>query len=398
MLRWFHRSPRSRLVILVTLLVVGGALFAGLALMKPGSSASPAAQEWDPKAGFDVALDDSRKVTGFVESYGQRIDEARRDLGRKEEEFKGLKAAFEKQSETLTMLVSRLAELDARAAGQGTAGKATAGDPLGLEEALRISQDIPISAPAGPPPSTRIEKITLPAARKAEAEALRKDEVRLPAGSFAEGTLLTGVYAPTQGSAQPVQMRVDLTFIGPSRSRIPIQGAFVVGKAVGEPNAVRAVIQLEKISFVREGGQAVEVPVNGYVADDDGVMGLSGQYVWRIHEAAGLATLSGGLSAGAEAAAAKETINQLNPLGGTTTIVTGDVGRYALAKGASRAADEVAKIVTKRLDEIVPAIYVPNGKRLTLVLIDGVTLSGVPLAEVNHENARNPHAGLDLDR
>jgi hypothetical protein len=193
-------------------------------------------------------------------------------------------------------------------------------------------------------------------------------------------------------------MRVDLTFIGPNRSRIPVQGAFLIGKAVGEANSVRAVIQLDKLSFVREAGQTVEIPVNGYVADQDGVMGLRGIYDWRIHEAAGLAAVTGGIAAGADAAAAQETLTQVNPLGGVTQVVTGDLGKYALAKGASRAADEVGKILTRRLDELVPAVYVENGRKLTVVLLDGVTLSGLPLQEMKHESSRSPYAGLDLDR
>ena len=388
MIGFLRRSPRSRLILLGIATLVGGILFAGLGLARSSRKGPAAPDPAGESRGFEVALDDSRKVTGFVERYGQRVDDAERELSRKDAEFRGLRSELDKQAKALGALLGEIEDLRRRPA----AAPVIPGLPL-------TSADPDDAAGPGVPASLpRIEKIVLPAARKDEELRARREEVRLPAGSFAEATLLTGVYAPTQGPAQPVQLRVDLTFIGPNRSRIPLQGAFAIGKAVGDPNSTRAVIQLDRISHVRPGGRVLEVPVNGYVADDDGIMGLAGQYVWRIHEAAALAATTGGIAAAADAAASRETMTQLTPLGGATQIVTGDLGRYAAARGASRAADEVGRIITRRLDEIVPAIYVPNGRRLTLVLIDGVTLTGLDAKEMRHESSTSPHAGLDLDR
>lgn len=117
----------------------------------------------------------------------------------------------------------------------------------------------------------------------------------------------------------------------------------------------------------------------------------------RLTEAASVAATAGGLSAAAEAAAQQETVTQLNPLGGVTQAVTGDLGKYAVAKGASRAAGEIEKIVARRLEQIVPAIYVANGKKLTVCLIEGVTLEGLTVREVTHGGS-NPYEGLDSDR
>lgn len=388
-----RKLPQSRVLLLGMGAVVLGVLFAGAVLVRPAQRKASGNSSDAAARGFDVALTDSRKVAGFVESYGHRVDQAEKDLSRKDAELRDLKGALGKQAKAVDALMGELAQVRERELA-ARAAKAQNADLV--REAIGLAAPDGSLREAAPPP--RLEKITLPAARVRAAELARRDEVRLPAGSLAEGTLVTGVYAPTQGSAQPVHLRVDLTFMGPNGSRIPIQGAFLIGKAVGEANSVRAIIQLDRLSFVREGGQVVEVPVNGYVVDQDGVMGLRGIYDWRIHEAAGLAALTGGVAAAADAAAASETLNQVNPLGGVTQVVTGNVGKYALAKGASRAADEVGKIITRRLDELVPAVYVQNGRKLTIVLLDGVTLSGLPLREVKHDSSRSPYAGLDLDR
>ena len=246
------------------------------------------------------------------------------------------------------------------------------------------------------PPLPRIAKLTL--APRSEPKSRSVRDVIIPAGSFAEATLLTGLYAPINDGPQPVQIRIDHSFIGPNKTRIPIQGAFLIGKAVGEANSLRVVIQLDTLSYVRTNGEVIEIPVNGYVADQDGVSGLAGRYVYRIQEAATLAALTGGISAAADAAAQKETTTLVNPLGGVAETVTGDIGRFALARGASRATDEVGRIITERLDDINPAIYIANGKNLTVILLEGITLDGLRPDELGNETSRSPYAGLDLDR
>ena len=391
MLKLLKGSPRNRIVFLAVLGIAMAVLFVGFGLMggsPRGVGAEPAAPR---PGGFEMAVEDSRKVVGFVESYGQRIGEAEKRQAEKESELEGLKSEIKKQTARMALLAGEL-EAVRNAASPRAADRAATGFDL------RAGATREVDAAPEPPAVPRLQKVTLPAAKREAELRARKDEVRIPAGSFAEATLLTGVYAPTEGGAHPIQMRLDLAWVGPNRSRVPIQGAFLVAKAQGDANSMRAVIQLDRLSYVRRDGQVIEVPVNGYVSDQDGVMGLSGQYVWRIREAATLASLTGATSAAADAAAQRETVTQLNPLGGSTSIVTGDIGKFALARGASRAADEVGKIITRRLDEIVPAIFVPNGKRLTVVLIDGVTLEGLQVGEVKNETSQSPYAGLDLDR
>lgn len=396
MLRLLKASPRNRMIALTVLGAILAALFLGLGLLGVGPRTRPSDAMPGAPAAFEVAVEDSRKVVGFVESYGRRIDEAERRLAEKDSEVARLKSELKMQTDAVSALEGSLGAMkkDAPRAPRGAAAQDATGQELrpghpGFLEALGVEA----------PPPARIQKVSLSSARERALEpGGRKKDLRIPAGSFAEATLLTGVYAPTEGGAHPVQLRVDLAWVGPNRSRIPLQGAFLIGKAVGEANSLRAVVQLEKLSYVRPDGEAVEVPVNGYATDQDGVMGLAGEYVWRIREAATFAALSGGISAAADAAAQRETASQLGPLGGVTSIVTGDIGKFAAARGASRASDEVGKIITRRLDELVPAIYVPNGKRLTVVLIDGVTLEGVNVSEVKDAASQNPYAGLDFDR
>lgn len=207
----------------------------------------------------------------------------------------------------------------------------------------------------------------------------------IPAGTFAKATLLTGVYAPIRSDAMPVLLRVDALGIGPNRSLVPIDGVFVVAKAVGDANSTRAIIQLETLSLVRKGGHAIEKNVNGFVVDYDGIQGLRGQYVYRLGEVGTLAIVSGGLAAGAEAVSKKHVTPVPIANVGVEDSVTGDPVDYAAAKSVSGALTKISDIFEKRVDEIIPAVYVPNAKPVHIVFISGVTLDSLSLKEVNYE-------------
>jgi|GEM_PF-1954241 len=386
------RLAPGRMMLLVVVGVVLVVLFLGLGLLNKPSKSSSKPGRPGPDSTFEVSVEDSRKVAGFVESYGREIDETRRQLVEREKEIEDLRKRQEKYDEALRILLEEAAAERTRRKERDSDRKrkdATddGSDTTGRSDGAR-SEYVP----------TRIQKVTLASGKRDAERRSRKNSVRIPAGSFAEGTLLTGVYAPTEGGALPVEIRLDLAWIGPNRSRVPIQEAFLIGKAQGDANSRRVVVQITKLSYVKEGGETIEVPLNGYVTDDDGVLGIGGQYVWRIQETAALSTGSGFLSAASEALAQKETTTQLNPLGGVTQVVTGDVLKFGAFRGAGRAADEFNRIVVDRLNEVVPAIYVANGKKVTVCLLDGVTLEGLLVSEVKNANSTSPYSGLDLDR
>jgi conjugal transfer pilus assembly protein TraB len=214
-----------------------------------------------------------------------------------------------------------------------------------------------------------------------EFEKHKGRSLHLPAGSFGEATLLTGVFAPITGDPLPVLMKLDAALIGPQRSRVPIRDAFLVGKAQGDANSKRAVIQLELLSVIRPDGTPLELKTNGWATDDDGIQGLRGDYVWRADEIVALASLTGALSGGAEALAQRETVSQVTPLGGSQSTVTGDPLRFAGYKSLGSAFGRLGDMVSQRLQEIVPAIHVANAKTITVAFINGVTLEGFEIPD-----------------
>lgn len=331
---------------------IGLLLLLVLAASRESAPAQAGAER--PKASFEVGLPTAQEVRAMVGAYGQRVEQAERGLSGLQDELRRTRTAFEQALQSL------------------------AAERPGAVEAPRE------------PDPTRF--------RLFELGGGRPRQVHIPAGSFVEATLLTGVYAPTNGDPLPVLLRLDAALIGPNRTRLALPRALLVGKAVGDANSRRATIQIDTLSAADGDGRIHELKANGWVVDDDGIQGLRGTYVWRADEIAGLAAASSGLAAGADALAARETTSQTTPLGGATSVVTGDPLRLAEFRALGGAASKLAEIVAERLREVVPAIHVANGRKVTVAFIGGVSIDGLEPREVQDGASGAPWRGLDADR
>jgi hypothetical protein len=254
----------------------------------------------------------------------------------------------------------------------------------GLQEALAaltgMIEDLKKPAeslkPTPPPPPAPGRILSL----EVSANPNAPPSLRVPAGSFGEATLLTGVYAPVTGDALPVLIRLDAMLTGPNRSRVPVQQCLLLGKAVGDANTSRAIIQLSSMSLVAPDGKTYEQQINGYVADADGIQGLQGEYIWNAKQLVGLSILSGASIGAAGALGQGQTTVFTGPAGAARQ-VTGDTGLFVASSSAAKAFENVGKIIEDRLKEFVPAIYVTNrARRVTVVFLQGVTLQGLPAA------------------
>jgi hypothetical protein len=278
----------------------------------------------------------------------------------------------------------RLSKLEAELGRMGTLLEST------LKAQAEILNSIHGALPQGnsPVPSVpRIGSFDL----GTTADAPEKHPV-IPPGSFGEGKLLTGVFAPVTGDAMPVLIKLSSLLVGPSRTRIPIAGAFLVGKATGDANSSRAIIQLHSLSFVDGDGKSVERKVNGWVVDADGIQGLAGRYVWNVKEMALLSGVSGTAQGMANAFANSQTTTSTSALGSVKEVTKNSVD-YAGFQGASSALANIGKIIEERMREFVPSVYVGNADRsVTIVFLEGVSLESAQLeSPVRHDRFR----GLD---
>jgi len=240
------------------------------------------------------------------------------------------------------------------------------------------------------PRGSMASKITILSVEKEEAkkEVVPEDEVflMLPAGSFVECTLLSGVYAPADSSRPlPVLLRMDDAFIGPNKSKVPLEGIFGLCKATGELVSERAILQLQQISIVMKDGKTFNEEGNlGYVAGEDAVLGLKGKIIRNTGRYIWMALFSGYLGGAADALAMGKT---QTTIGGQGQIVqdinkkaTGD---YAAYSGLSSAAQRMSDYYMGQLEQLIPVVYIAAGRKITVVMTKSIKIKGYKLERYN---------------
>jgi hypothetical protein len=249
-----------------------------------------------------------------------------------------------------------------------------------LEETLIGS----LSAPQAAKQSINLETAKVGEIRN-EEKALQKRYVYLPLGSFVKCTLLTGVYAPAnESNPLPVLISVDEAFYGPNNTRIPLKGAFAIGKAVGDVVSKRAIIQIVSFSTVLPNGKVFEHEANlGYLADDDGHLGIPGELIYNTGKQLSLSFLSGFLAGGAEALSQSQTSTTTTALGLNNTNVTGSTSRYAMFSGLANSAQGMSSYYQKQLEAMIPAVKIEAGKKAVLVIQKGVQIEGFEITSSN---------------
>jgi conjugal transfer pilus assembly protein TraB len=336
-------------------------------------------------SGFDESLPVAQQYKALVSSYGERVSSTEKELEKTRKEIEVLRGALQEAQGPRKKDEPRVREREAEE--HRPAEAAPAQPPLFPPAPEKL---LPTNSPSG---LRTLEFSPSPTATKTA-----KRSVHVTAATAGEATLLNGVFAPVSGDPSPVRLRFDAALLGPNKSRVPIRDALLIGKASGDANSLRVTVQVEKLAYVKATGEPVEAKVLGYVVGDDGLEGVPGSYEWRAWEVLPLAAVAGGVSFGTDALAQRETTTSVTPFGGATNIVTGDPLKFAGFRAASGASGKLGELLTERLREIRPAISTAANRRVQVVFLDGVTLEGLNVEDIDYGRDYDPFHGLDLHR
>ena len=212
------------------------------------------------------------------------------------------------------------------------------------------------------------------------------NSVYLPLGSFCKGTLLTGVYAAADvNNPLPVLIALEEAFYGPNKTRIPLKGAFVLGKAYGDLVSERALIQIVAISSVLPNGHTFEHEENlGYVTDAFGELGIRGQVIRNTGRQLALSFMGGFAAGGSQAVADGEVTTSDTRFGGESRRVTGDAAKHAVFSGLAKSAGRMADYYEKQAEDLVPAVHIQNGNTVYFIVQKGVNIDGLPRTDYAH--------------
>jgi conjugal transfer pilus assembly protein TraB len=220
-----------------------------------------------------------------------------------------------------------------------------------------------------------------PAADAAATSSTVRDTRRyLPSGAFTRAVLLGGLDAPTGGQAQrnpqPVLLRLADNAILPNQFRARVKECFIVGAGYGDVSSERAYIRTESLSCVTRDGTAIDVPVKGYVAGEDGKAGMRGRLVSKQGQILANALLAGVASGIGHAFTQSATTLSVSPLGTTSTVDPGKQLEAGLGTGVGKALDRLAQYYISLAEKVFPVIEVDAGRSVDVVLTQGVALPG----------------------
>lgn len=200
----------------------------------------------------------------------------------------------------------------------------------------------------------------------------------IPSGSFVRAVVLGGIDAPTGGQAQsnpqPVLLRLTSNAILPNRFRSQVKECFVVGAGFGDISSERAYIRTESLSCVLKNGQAVDVPVKGYIADETGKAGMKGRLVTKQGQILANALISGLASGFGDILQQRSTTTSISPLGATSTITPGQEVNAGIGAGVGKALDRLSQYYISLADKIFPVIEVDAGRTVDVVFTKGIEL------------------------
>ena len=225
--------------------------------------------------------------------------------------------------------------------------------PVPRMRILRPDGGEAVPVPAAPPPSS--------------SQPAGGPWVRLPIGSLVTGQLLTGAFATkVRGDALPVLVDLRSAYSGPNDTEIPLEGCLMIGKATADLTSVRARVEAVSLSCVLPDGTSFERAVRGYFTGEDGTLGVPGRWEFRSGRwLANLLSAMGTTAAGvyADVAIAKE-------LGGAGAIL-GDVG-------TSETTTRIQEFFLERAEEILPVVWIESHTPVYVVMLEGVTVEGLP--------------------
>ena len=350
-------------------IVVGG-MFLGFVMTMGGGTeqADPGSVEEDMFGAG--AIPEDATTASAISSMEVQMESLRLTLRQQQETDAKLRQELEHQK---NMLETRLGdqerahteELEAALrqaieVARHTERKEEAEAALAPPPRLRILRPAAAGTPGGPPPSP-----PPPAAGGRPGGPW----ARLPIGSIVTGELMTGAFATkARGDALPVLVQLRSAYSGPNDTEIPLEDCLLIGKATADISSVRARVEAVNLSCVLPDGTAFERAAKGYLTGADGTLGVPGK--WEFRSGRWLANLLSAMGTAAAGVYADVTIAEA--LAGAN--ILGSVS-------ASDTTERIQEFFLQRAEEILPVVWVESGTPVYLVMLEGLTIEGLPAEE-----------------
>ena len=200
----------------------------------------------------------------------------------------------------------------------------------------------------------------------------------LPAGTFMQVEMLSGLEAPTGGQAQsspvPVLFRILNPAQLPNAFRANIKDCFITADGYGDISSERAYLRTDRLSCVDDNGGVLDVGVTGYVAGEDGKAGMRGKLVTKQGKALADALIIGLGSGIGQALQQNSMMMYSTPFGASTTIAPNQMMQEGIGMGMSTAMNQLAKYYISLANKLFPVVEIGSGRVVDIVLTKGVSI------------------------
>jgi conjugal transfer pilus assembly protein TraB len=162
----------------------------------------------------------------------------------------------------------------------------------------------------------------------------------------------------------------------PRQFKSDLCGCHALAACYGDISSERVYMRLEKITCTeRKTGELIEIPVQGYIAGEDGRAGLRGKVVDRAGESMRNAAVGGflsGLGSFLSQSPNAITFSPMTGLAQANPLTSGELLKHGAAKGVSGALERYADFYIKRAEQMQPVIQVQAGRMVDIVFTQGV--------------------------
>jgi len=187
----------------------------------------------------------------------------------------------------------------------------------------------------------------------------------------------------------------------PNHFRAQVRDCLVSGEGYGDQSSERAYIRTEALSCITNSGQAIDVPIKGYVTGEDGKAGMRGRLVSQQGQLLANALVAGVASGIGHAFQQNATTYSVSPLGSTASVNQGGQLTAGIGAGVGRALDRLAQYYITLAEKVFPVIEVDAGRAVDVVITKGAAIEGFDqsaetalpaLANRDHILNRRPNA------
>lgn len=197
----------------------------------------------------------------------------------------------------------------------------------------------------------------------------------LPAGSILHGTIINGMDAPTMSQAKdnPLIMEMVLNNLAilPNKRNFDLRQCFVLGEGYGDLAAERVYVRTTTLSCINSNDEVIDLKLKGYVAGEDGKIGLRGDVVSKQGAVLARAIVAGFVDGIAKGFSQTGDTIQITPFGQTQSTGSLD-GTKLLAKGTynglSEGANRLMDFYLKLADQVFPVIEIAAGRKVDIIV------------------------------